>query len=155
MGGPCTRAFAAIVPGARVRNDSAACPCPSAYRTNVRHADCAGQTSVGSPTNMDAVTQDRIGALAAAAVRHHLEALTRGDRDGARASLFVGPGQDALIDQYVDAMLRLAPFEIRGCEPRKLQPFPRRMHGIAATVWVGVAVDCAAGPRAAELIVWW
>jgi hypothetical protein len=104
---------------------------------------------------MDAATQDRIRALAADAVRSHLDALTRGDPGGARAPLFVAPGQEALIDQYVEAMARLAPFEIRACEPRKLQPFPRQMHGIAATVWVGVAVDCAAGPRAAELIVWW
>jgi hypothetical protein len=105
--------------------------------------------------SMDAETHDRIGALAAEAVRRHLEALSQGDRDGARAPLFIAPGQEALIDQYVDAMARLAPFEVRACEPRKLQPFPRKMHGIAATVWVAVAVDCAAGARAAELIVWW
>jgi hypothetical protein len=98
---------------------------------------------------------DAIAERAVAVVRDHMEALTRGDLAAAREALFVAPGGDAAIDAYLQGMARLAPFEIRACEARRFQEFPRKMHGIASTVWVSVAVGCAAGERAAEIMVWW
>jgi ketosteroid isomerase-like protein len=107
------------------------------------------------PPAIDEATQERIAAQATAVVRDHFAALDRGDADAARAGLFVPPGADAAIATYLTAMAAMAPFQLLRCAPRRFEEFPRRVHGIAATVWVSVIADGALGERAADLTVWW
>lgn len=107
------------------------------------------------PSTIDEATQERIAAQAVAVVRDHFAALDRADADAARAGLFVPPGADAAIATYLTAMTALAPLPLLRCAPRRFEEFPRRVHGIGATVWVSVVTDCALGERAAELTVWW